>query len=162
MGHFAVVSLLDPTTLLHSPYSTLSQKPYMGHFASALQKNFQIFFQCNFPTSILTKSNNFPYFLFISCLTYGDDNFDVELLQKNDPVTRRDTRVEVYKHQHVITTMPEDFFYYYISFVFMIVFLLHIWASPYLFRFYLLRLISLQFRVLFFKFSLLTFTFRCC
>jgi hypothetical protein len=126
MGHFAVVSLLDPTTLLHSPYSTLSQKPYMGHFASALQKNFQIFFQCNFPTSILTKSNNFPYFLFISCLTYGDDNFDVELLQKNDPVTRRDTRVEVYKHQHVITTMPEDFFYYYISFVFLIVFLLYI------------------------------------
>jgi hypothetical protein len=96
----------------------------MGHFASDLQNNFQIFLQRILHTSMSSKSNNLPYFLFyfISCLTYGDDNNDVELLHENDPVTRRDIRVEVYKHQHVITTMPEDFLYYYISFVFMIVF----------------------------------------
>jgi hypothetical protein len=43
-------------------------------------------------------------------MTYGDDQFDVELLHEKDPATRRDFLVEVYKLHHVKKKSPKIYF----------------------------------------------------
>jgi hypothetical protein len=55
-------------------------------------------------------------------MTYGDDQFDVELLHEKDPATRRDIRVEVYKLHHVKTKKAPRFILLLYLFFYVIVF----------------------------------------
>jgi hypothetical protein len=49
-------------------------------------------------------------------MTYGDDQFDVELLHEKDPATRRDFLVEVYKLHHVKKKAPRFILLLYLFF----------------------------------------------